>query len=64
MPCRAIKVTSCFLAEVTVKSTVRASMSQTSLSSLANVRSSIPLIDPLTSEGGRAGSTSMTPGRE
>src|ERR1035438_81270 len=64
IPYRATRVMSCFLTEVTVRSTVRASMSQASLSILAKVRASIPAIDPFTSEGGRAGSTSMTPGRE
>src|ERR1017187_718922 len=64
IPCRAIKATSCFLADVMVRSTLRVFMSQESLSSRAKVRSNIPFMDPLSSDGGSAGSTSTTPGRE
>jgi hypothetical protein len=39
-------------------------MFHASLSILAKVRDSIPLMDPLIRPGGRAGSTSITPGRE
>jgi len=55
---------SCLRTEVIVRSTVPASMSHASLSSRAKVRSNIPFIEPFLSDGGRAGSTSMTPGRE
>ena len=64
IPCRTISVMSWSLSEVIAKSALRACISHASVSTLAKVRASIPSIEPLTSVSGRAGSTSMTPGRE